>query len=166
MSPNRSIVRLLEGMPRGVEFYLGAATLSALVAATALAYYQPFVPEADLHNNPFILKAKVENNRLQVDWDAEHPALDGAEGGTLRVLEGADRKEYPVERKVLQSGGLDYLQSGPEALLSLTIHHQKRRDVTAYVRLVSAPPPPQPVVAEAKPRPTPTQTRTRRGRRR
>jgi hypothetical protein len=153
-------------MRRGIEFYLGLATLIALVTATALAYYQPLLPEPNLTENPFTLAAQSEDNRLRVDWDANHPALRHAKHGTLTVIEAGTEKQYTVEESVLRKGGLDYLQTAPEALLSLTIHRSNRADITAYVRRVSAPEPPKPVVAEAKPETRRAPARTRRARRR
>ena len=161
-------MRLQEVVPPRTDFYLGAATLAAFIAAVAIAYYQPFAPDADMNDNPFQLAARMQDRRIKVDWDATHPALQGATGATLTVHEAGVRKEYDVTSDVLASGGLDYLQSAPEALLSLTVHRPNEEDSRAFVRVISAvePPRPAPTASAPKPRPPENTTRTRRGRRR
>lgn len=151
-------------MKRRVDFYLGLWSLVFLTAAAMLWIAEPFAPKAGAPAVPFLLRAQEAGDRLRVDWDASNPDVQRADAALLEVHDGAAFHRYPVDRKILLSGGLDYLRKSADVLLLLTLYQGGQEWRQASVRTVG------PVVAaeappEARPSPAP-RSRANRSRRR
>jgi hypothetical protein len=103
-----------------------------------------------------------QNGRIRVDWDANDQAVQTAQGATLEVEDGEVLNRYPVEPKILRSGGLDYVRRSEDVLLTLTLYHDGRPGLQSAVRRIS---PVRMQLAQEKPA-VPAPRRVTRSRRR
>ena len=95
------------------------------------------------------LRVADHNGRIRVDWNANNPLVQSAQGATLEVEDGGSFNRYPVEPKILKSGGLDYVRRSEDVLLTLTLYHDGRPGVQTSVRRIA--PFSAPVVATTPP---------------
>lgn len=118
-------------MRHATEFYLGLGTLLFTTAAAVLVIAEPF--SAGRKSGPvFEISATDYEDRIRVDWD---PAtVKGADSATLRVRDGDSSQEYPVNKRALQIGGLDYLRRSEDVFLTLTVHDSNGPEMEAFVR--------------------------------
>jgi hypothetical protein len=72
-----------------------------------------------------------------VDWNPNHPAVQQADRAVLRVRDGQSTYEYPVERGILQRGGLDYLRKSGDVSLNLLFFRGGQAQGQAAVRAFS-----------------------------
>ena len=143
-------------MPRISEFHLGIATLLFAACATALVIAEPF-RYRDRPPKTFVVQAAEVNGRVRVDWNPSVVREFKADAAILRVQDGEITHEYPIDRRTLEAGGLDYLRKSDDVLLSLTLMGEGKPRTEAMVRTVIAPPPPAPPPAGRE-----TETRARR----
>jgi hypothetical protein len=143
-------------MARISEFHLGIATLLFAACATALVIAEPF-RYRDRPPKTFVVHAAEVNGRVRVDWNPADVRDFKADAGVLRVQDGEMTHEYPIDRRTLETGGLDYLRKSDDVLLSLTLMGEGKPRTQVMVRTVISTPPPvsEPLVPEA-------QTRARR----
>ena len=130
------------------------AALTVVILITRPMTTKPAKPRPDLH-----LKVADDNGRMRVDWDASNPAIQSAQGGTLEVEDGGVFNRYPVEAKILRSGGLDYVRRSEDVLLTLTLFHDGRPGAQSTVRRIA------PIQTVAQAEEAPVAQRTRRSQR-
>lgn len=116
-------------------FLLSAAVLSALTVAIVLA--RPFAGRPAKPRTNLDLKVADQNGRMRIDWDAASPAIQNAQGATLEVEDGGVFNRYPVEPKILRSGGLDYVRRSEDVFLTLTLYQDGRPGLQSSVRRIS-----------------------------
>ena len=143
-------------MARVSEFHLGIATLLFAACATALVIAEPF-RYRDRPPKSFVVQAAEVNGRVRVDWNPSDIREFSADTALLRVQDGDTIHEYPIDKKTLEAGGLDYLRKSDDVLLSLTLLGQGKPRTEVMVRTVISTPPPVP-----EPVPSQTQSRARR----
>jgi hypothetical protein len=128
---------------RRPEFYLllGTVFLATLTAAILLA--RPLIDRQEKPKPRLDLSVADREGRLRVDWDASNPVIQSAQGGTLEVEDGGIFNRYPVEAKVLRSGGLDYVRRSDDVLLTLTLYQDGRPGLQTSIRRIPpiSPPP-------------------------
>ena len=142
-------------MARISEFHLGIATLLFASIAAALVIAEPF----RLRDRPpttFVVEAEEVEGRVRVDWNPAHVRELQADAALLRVKDGESTHEYPITRKTLEAGGLDYLRKSDDVLLSLTLLREGQQRTQAMVRSIIAAQPPV-----VQPAPVETQSRGR-----
>ena len=83
------------------------------------------------------LKVVDQSGRIRVDWNANNPLVQSAQGATLEVEDGGSFNRYPVEPNILKSGGLDYVRRSEDVLLTLTLYHDGRPGVQSSVRRIA-----------------------------
>jgi hypothetical protein len=123
---------------RSTEFYLGLWTLAFFAVAALLTIIQPFASPKAEAVRPLTLKAIDLDERIRVDWDARHPTVRSADAAVLEVQDGAAFHRYPVEGKVLHSGGFDYVRKSPDVLLTLTLYQQGKPGIQSTARTIGA----------------------------
>ena len=143
-------------MARVSEFHLGIATLLFAACATALVIAEPF-RNRDQTPRSFMVQAAEVNGRVRVDWNPSDVREFQADAALLRVQDGDTIHEYPIDKKTLEAGGLDYIRKSDDVLLSLTLLGQGKPRTEVMVRTVVATPPPAPEPTVPAP-----QTRARR----
>ena len=125
-------------MIRKTEYRLVGWTLAFGAAAAAVVAANP-----SHRNQPdagaFVLKAAAESGRIRLDWDGSHSKVKAAEAGTLEVQDGGRFERYPLDRKVLLGGGLDYLRKSPDVFLTITLYRSGRPDGQTTVRTLASP---------------------------
>lgn len=135
-----SIARdLIFSMPRRIartEMYLllGSIVLAAL--ATAIFLAAPLTARQAKPRPSLEVRVADANGRMRLDWNANDPAIQSAQGATLEVEDGGVLNRYPVEPNVLRSGGLDYVRRSEDVLLTLTLYHEGRPGVQTAVRRI------------------------------
>ena len=152
--------------PRPLEFWLGLWTLLLFGAAAALAYYGPtFARRTTASPAGLTLRATDERGRFRVDWDSAAPAIRRADSAVLEVDDGGSFTKYPVDAKILRSGGLDYIRKSTDVLLTLTLLRGGKALEQAAVRSVGPPPITTLSAPFSRPAPTPKRSQTRSRRR-
>lgn len=131
-------------MARISEFNLGIATLLFAACATALVIAEPF-RYRERPAKAFLIEAAEVNGRVRVDWNPADVHEFKADAAVLRVQDGDTTHQYPIDRKTLEAGGLDYLRKSDDVLLSLTLMGEGKRRTEALVRTVIS----NPAVPEA-----------------
>jgi hypothetical protein len=124
-------------MRRSTEFYLALWTILFVTAATVVVITQPFSARVEDASLPLTLKVADRNERIRVDWDPRHPAVQSADAATLEVHDGSAFHRYPIEAKVLRSGGLDYLRKSPDVLLTITLYQHGQSGLQTTARTVA-----------------------------
>lgn len=124
-------------MARPSEFHLGIATLLFAAAATALVIAEPF-RFRDRPPRAFVIHASEGGGRVRVDWNPSDVNAFRADSAVLRVQDGGTVHEYPIDRKTLDNGGLDYLRKSGDVLLSLTLMGEGKPRTEALVRSIVA----------------------------
>ncbi|HYP15372.1 MAG TPA: hypothetical protein VEQ63_15700 [Bryobacteraceae bacterium] len=151
---------------RRMDFWLGLGTLGLIATAAIVAYQPPARAESEAAGPPaFSLKPAEYSGRLRIDWDAESKSIQSAQGATLTVNDGGAVESYPVDAKVLQDGGFDYLRKTRDVLLSLTLVRDGKPAEQAYIRTI-APVEAATLTAKAAPAPVRRDNRQSRSRRR
>lgn len=124
---------------RKIEYWLGLWTLIFFGATAALFLRNPDIGALKRASEEgLVLKASDQNGRLRVDWDASAPSVRSAQGATLEVEDGGIINRYPVEPKVLRSGGFDYLRKSDDVLLKLTLFQGGKPGPQAVIRNISS----------------------------
>ena len=141
----------MKAMARISEFHLGIATLLFASCAAALVIAEPF----RLRDRPpktFVVHAAEVDGRVRVDWNPSDVRDFQADAALLRVKDGESTQDYPITRKTLEAGGLDYLRKSDDVLLSLTLLREGKPRTEVMVRTIIAPPPlpVQPVAVETQ----------------
>ena len=142
-------------MRRPTEFYLALGTLLFVAGIAALAIAEPFAPKQPAPEARFPVKVVDRDGRIRVDWNPLIPAVRSSDSATLEVIDGGLYHRYPVEKSILDNGGLDYVRRTADVTLTLTTYTGGRPSAQAIVRTVDAI---QPDAAGQ------TQVRTRTGR--
>jgi hypothetical protein len=135
-------------MPRQNVLYPGLATLLFAAATAALVIAEPFRTRQPYPDAVPVIAAEVDG-RIRVDWNPSHPVVAQAERAVLRVRDGESAYEYPVEKSILQRGGLDYLRKSGDVSLSLVLVRGGREQGQGSVRAFAVPAPSAPQAAAA-----------------
>ena len=83
------------------------------------------------------LRVADQGGRIRVDWNANNPLIQSAQGATLEVEDGGSFNRYPVASNILKSGGLDYIRRSEDVLLTLTLYHDGHAGVQSSVRRIA-----------------------------
>lgn len=122
-----------------LEFWLGLWTLILFAAAAGVALYRPKPAKAKLTPSALTLRATDEAGRMRIDWDTAAAAIRSADEAVLEVEDGGQITKYPVDAKILRSGGLDYMRKSPDVLLTLTLLRDGKAADQAAIRSVGPP---------------------------
>ena len=147
---------------RPLEFWLGLWTLALFAAAAGVAIYAPKPAKTKAAPAALVLRATDMSGRMRVDWDAA--AVSAADSAVLEVEDGGQFHKYPVDSKILRSGGLDYIRKSPDVLLTLTLLRDGKAADQAAIRSVG--PPAITVSSTPFERPAPAAAKTTRSRNR
>jgi hypothetical protein len=98
--------------------YVGLATLLFAAGTAAIVIADPFQKHPVYPDVIPVVVAEAAG-RLRMDWNPEHPLVRQADSALLRVRDGQATYEYPVQKSVLQRGGLDYLRKSADVSLTL-----------------------------------------------
>jgi hypothetical protein len=88
-------------------------------AALLLAWRSP--PDATTTQRGFGLRVTERDGHLRLDWDPSSEAIRTADGARLEAVDGGRAASYPVDSRILRSGGLDYIPQTKDVLLTLTL---------------------------------------------
>jgi hypothetical protein len=122
--------------------YLGLAALLFAAGTAALVIADPFRRRPAYADIVQVAAAESEG-RVRVDWNPNHPVVQRADRALLRVRDGQAMYEYPVDKAVLQRGGLDYLRKSGDVSLSLLFFRGAEAQGHAAVRALAGPPVPR-----------------------
>jgi len=115
------------------EFHLLLWTAILAILTTAILLVRPLSNQEINPRSSLELRVADQGGRMRVDWDANSPVIQTAQGATLEVRDGGVFNRYPVESNILRSGGLDYVRRSDDVLLILTLYHDGRPGVQSSV---------------------------------
>ena len=121
---------------RWPEFYLLLATLLLATLTAAILLRRPLAARQEQQRPHLDLRVSDQSGRMRVDWDTSNPVIQSAQGATLEVEDGGVFNRYPVEAKVLRSGGLDYVRRSEDVLLTLTLYEDGRPGLQSSIRRI------------------------------
>jgi hypothetical protein len=125
-------------MPQPNLLYPGVATLLFAAGTAALVIAEPFRTRQPYSDVVPIVAAEAEG-RMRVDWNPAHPVVTRADRAVLRVRDGQSAYEYPVEKSILQRGGLDYIRKSGDVSLTLVFLRGGQEQGQASVRAFAVP---------------------------
>jgi hypothetical protein len=109
----------------------------------------------------FGLRATEREGHIRLDWNPNAAAILRADTARLEAVDGGRPAAYPVENRILRSGGLDYIPQTKDVLLTLTLLRNGIIHEQAAVRSVG-PIEQQPAIVEPPPRRVTTRQSGRR----
>jgi hypothetical protein len=119
------------------ELLLLLATIVLMALAAAIFLTGPLSSKQAKPRPSLDLRVVDQNGRMRVDWDPANEAVLTAQGATLEAEDGGVLNRYPVEPRVLRSGGLDYIRRSEDVLLTLTLYHDGRPGIQSTVRRIA-----------------------------
>jgi hypothetical protein len=128
-------------MHRPTEFYLALGTLLFAAGTAAIVIAEPFAPPRVSEETGIPLKVMDQEGRLRVDWNPRTPVVQASDSATLEVIDGGVFHRYPVDKRILENGGLDYIRRSTDVTLTLTTYAGGRPSAQAVVRTIGAPEP-------------------------
>ncbi|HVX65405.1 MAG TPA: TonB family protein [Bryobacteraceae bacterium] len=113
------------------------ALVSSLLQYRTARLLQPGDTNA---RSPLGLDSVRNGAQLRLTWNGRHPAILGATGGKLTILDGPIRKEIELSAGELQNGSVVYSPATNDLSVRLeVIDGQRARSVSETVRLLAGP---------------------------
>ena len=106
----------------GLGLWIGLAVLAVSGYVTRGLWWEGLQSLlAGAHAAPLGLHALDANGQLQIQWDAQSPALRRPKGARLTILDGTKLRAVPLDLAQLSSGAYTYMRQGEKVDVTLAI---------------------------------------------
>lgn len=126
---------IVRGLRSDAKLWLASGIAAGLAIGILALTHMATRPKGT--STPFQLDAKQVDGRIRLTWNTNLPLVKAATGGILEARDGSKSASYPIERKVLRQGVLEYILSSEDVLLSVTLLQKGKAGQQSVVRVVA-----------------------------
>jgi len=94
---------------------------------------------APARTSPLQLRTRMGAEQMEVTWDHDSAAIQGADRGTLQILDGGVTETIPFEAAQLQDGILIYRQRSNDISVRMEVNERDGQTISESVRAVTRP---------------------------
>ena len=96
---------------------IAVVAAALLIAVIGLRFLGP-----RLNAEPLSLAVIERNGQLQIQWNHASQSIVGATGGTLEIVDGQDKRSFPMNRNELAQGSFTYVRRTGDVQVRLAVN--------------------------------------------